>query len=105
MEKLTVANTRRSFLYALGTGAIAIPLSTLTRRGTGFADETPKLDLEDPTAKALEYVHESPDAEKLCVGCQLYTGEAGAEWGPCAIFPGKLVAAKGWCKSWVVKAG
>ena len=97
--------TRRSFLYALGTGVIAIPLSTLTREGSALAATAPKLELEDPTAKVLEYVHESPDATKLCVGCQLYTGAAGAEWGPCAIFPGKLVNAKGWCKSWVVKAG
>ncbi|MDH3761226.1 MAG: high-potential iron-sulfur protein [Gammaproteobacteria bacterium] len=97
--------TRRTFLYALGTGVIAIPLSTLTREGIASAADAPKLDLEDPTAKALEYVHESPDATKLCVGCQLYTGAAGDEWGPCAIFPGKLVNARGWCKSWVVKAG
>ena len=97
--------TRRSFLYALGTGVIAIPLSTLTREGSALAATAPKLELEDPTAKVLEYVHESPDATKLCVGCQLYTGAAGDEWGPCVIFPGKLVSAKGWCKSWVVKAG
>jgi hypothetical protein len=100
-----VNKTRRSFLYALGTGVIAIPLNTLTRQGSALAADAPKLDLEDPTAKALEYVHESPDTTKLCVGCQFYTGAAGAEWGPCAIFPGKLVSAKGWCKSWVVKAG
>ena len=97
--------TRRSFLYALGTGVIAIPLSTLTRQRSALAADAPKLDLEDSTAKALEYVHESPDATKLCAGCQLYTGAAGAEWGPCVIFPGKLVSAKGWCKSWLVKAG
>ena len=97
--------TRRSFLYALGTGVIAIPLSTLTREGSVSAADAPKLDPEDPTAKALEYVHVSADATQLCVGCQLYTGAAGDEWGPCAIFPGKLVNAKGWCKSWIVKSG
>jgi len=100
-----VNRTRRSFLYALGTGVIAIPLSTLTRQRSALAADAPKLDLEDSTAKALEYVHESPDATKLCAGCQLYTGAAGAGWGPCVIFPGKLVSAKGWCKSWLVKAG
>ena len=96
---------RRTFLCVLGTGAISIPLSALTGQGIAFAAETPKVELEDPTAKALAYVHESPDATKLCVGCQLYTGAADSEWGPCAIFPGKLVNAKGWCKSWIVKAG
>ncbi len=99
-----MTRTRRSFLCTLGTGAIAISLSTLTRQGIALAAETPQLGLEDPTAKALEYVHESPDAAQLCSGCQLYTGSADAEWGPCAIFPGKLVSARGWCKSWIAKA-
>ena len=97
--------TRRSFLYALCTGIITIPLSTLTRQGTALAADAPKLDLKDPTAKALEYVHESPDTTKLCVGCQLYTGAADTDWGPCAIFPGKLVNTRGWCKSWIAKTG
>ena len=97
--------TRRSFLCALGTGVIAIPLGTLTSQGIALAAETPKLDPEDPAAKALEYVHESPDAAKRCDGCQFYTGATNAEWGPCAIFSGKLVSAKGLCKSWYAKAG
>ncbi len=100
-----MTKSRRLFLCSLGTGVVAISLSTLTRQGIALAAETPKLGLEDPTAKALQYVHESPDAAQLCVGCQLYTGTADAEWGPCAIFPGKLVNAKGWCKSWIAKAG
>ena len=29
---------------------------------------------------------------------------AGDAWAPCAIFPGKQVAAKGWCAAWVKKA-
>ncbi len=95
MEVTELNKTRRSFLYALGTGIIAIPLSTLTREGSALAATAPKLELEDPTAKVLEYVHESPDATKLCVGCQLYTGAAGDEWGPCARFPGKVVSGKG----------
>jgi hypothetical protein len=34
-----------------------------------------------------------------------YTGKAGAASGPCNIFPGKDVAAAGWCKVWVLKPG
>jgi len=30
-------------------------------------------------------------------------GEDGAEWRPCAIFPGKVVAAKGYCSAWLKK--
>ena len=29
----------------------------------------------------------------------------GAEWRPCSLFPGKSVAADGWCSAWVKKAG
>ena len=72
--------------------------------GNLLAADLPKLSLDNPTAKALQYVHESPDAAKLCSGCQLYTGSADAEWGPCAIFPGTVVAAGGWCVSWSAKA-
>ena len=39
---------------------------------------------------------------------QLYgvwrVGKAGAVEGPCPLFPGKSVAANGWCASWVKKA-
>lgn len=97
-----MTRSRRSFLYALGTGVIALPLSTLTRDAAVLAAE--QLSLDDPTAKALQYVHDSPDPAKLCSGCQLYTGGADGKWGPCAIFPGKVVSADGWCVSWTAKA-
>ena len=42
-------------------------------------------------------------ATQFCDNCQLYQG--GDEWGPCSIFPGKAVAAKGWCNAWVPKQG
>jgi hypothetical protein len=104
VKKSIMTKSRRSFLCAMGAGAVALPLSTLTRDAALLAAEPPKLSLDNPTAKALQYVHESPDAAKLCSGCQLYTGSADAEWGPCAIFPGTVVAAGGWCVSWSAKA-
>jgi hypothetical protein len=70
----------------------------MTRQGIASAAE--KLDPEDPTAKALGYVHESPNAAKRCAECQLYKGSVTAKWGRCAIFSGKLVNARGWCQSW-----
>ena len=33
-----------------------------------------------------------------------FSGKAGAADGPCSIFGGKLVNAKGWCTAWVKKA-
>jgi hypothetical protein len=95
-----VLKTRRLFLCALGTGVVALPMSTMTYQGIALAAETPKLDSEDPAAKALGYVRESPNAAKRCAGCQLYKGSGTAKWGRCAIFSGKLVSARGWCQSW-----
>ena len=96
--------TRRKMLQVTAAAAAMVPLGLLTTRKT-FAADLPPVDPKDPQAKALEYVHASPKPEQLCSNCQLYTGEQGAEWGPCAIFPGKGVNANGWCKSWVKKAG
>ena len=58
---------------------------------------------DDPTAKALAYTEHSTEADKHCGNCNLYQGGTAAS-GPCPIFPGKEVAATGWCKSWVKKA-
>ncbi len=49
--------------------------------------------------------HASPNPEQRCKNGQLYSGEDGADWGPCNIFPGEVVNAEGWCKSWVKKTG
>ncbi len=104
-EEITNVNkTRRSFVSALGAGVFVVPLSHLILSRPVFAADTPKLSPDDPTAKSLEYTHESPDSVKRCAKCQFYTGAADAEWGPCVIFPGKLVNAEGLCKSWYQKA-
>ena len=96
--------SRRRFLVS-GASVVALsPALLLTGRSVTAAD-TPRLDPNDPQAKALSYVHESPKADSICGNCQLFTGAADAAWGPCAIFPGKQVAGGGWCSAWVKKAG
>lgn len=75
----------------------------------------PRLEESDPTARALAYVHDARkvDAKKfpmykpgqLCSNCQLIQGKAGEAWRPCSLFPRKLVAANGWCRSWIRKPG
>jgi hypothetical protein len=41
--------------------------------------------------------------EQRCDNCLHYTGKAGEETGPCAIFQNKLVTSHGWCAAYVVK--
>lgn len=74
----------------------------------------PMLDEADAAAVALGYVADSARVDKvrfpnhaatqLCANCTLYQGAAGAEAGPCPLFAGKQVSAKGWCASYVKKA-
>lgn len=92
--------SRRKFLTT-GVALSLVPAAMLTTN-RAFA-QSGQLDPENPQAKALQYVHESPVAGQNCANCQLYTGDASAEWGPCAIFPGQNVASAGWCKAWVAK--
>jgi hypothetical protein len=96
---------RRRFLTLLaacGTAAIALP---------ALADVVP-LPETDPTAQALGYKADSNqvDAAKFpkhtpqqqCANCNFFQG-AGAT-GPCQLFPGKSVTAKGWCSAYAAKA-
>ena len=96
--------TRREMLQVTAGATAIVPLGMLGGR-VAVAEELPQLDPSDPTAQALEYVHESTTPEQWCKNCQLYGGKEGSEWGPCQLFPGKGVSASGWCKSWVLKTG
>jgi hypothetical protein len=72
------------------------------------------VDEKDPQAVALGYVADGSkvdkakytkyDSSQQCANCQLYQGAAGAEAGGCTLFPGKQVAAKGWCSGYTKKA-
>ncbi len=92
--------TRRRFVVAFVSGALIVPLSGLLLPRQARAADMPKLSPDDPAAKTLMYTHESPDGNKHCSGCQFYSGAADADWGPCAIFPEKVVSARGLCNSW-----
>jgi hypothetical protein len=96
--------TRRKVLGLSAAALIVGPALALTNR-LAVAADMPRVDPNDPQAKGLSYVHESPKADATCANCQLYTGDPAAEWGPCQIFPGKQVASGGWCSAWVKKAG
>ena len=78
------------------------------------ADDLPHLSPDDPMAAAMKYTHDAstvdpatrnnPAADQNCANCALIQGSDGDEWRPCQIFPGKAVAANGWCSVWAPKA-
>lgn len=101
--------SRRKFLKIGAAGVVAAPFANLIVNGVAQAADLPHLDEADPMAVGLKYkadaaASERPDDGATCANCQLYTDPAAAEWGPCAIFAGKAVAAGGWCSSWVARA-
>lgn len=91
---------RRDFLKLSGTSIIGLTLGGVALKT--HAQE--KLAIDDPTAVALKYVHDSKVDGANCANCMYIQGEAGAQWRPCAIFPGKVVNAKGWCSAWLKKS-
>jgi len=74
------------------------------------AQDMPKVEESDSMAQAMKYTHDAttvdaasranPAADQTCANCALVQGEDGQEWRPCQIFPGKVVAAAGWCSVW-----
>ncbi|MEO6927465.1 MAG: high-potential iron-sulfur protein [Rhodanobacter sp.] len=96
--------SRRRFLkVAAGTTAAAMILGGLPRMAR--AADLPPLPATDPTAKALDYVEDNTKSANAkhkagddCTNCQFYSGGATGR-GPCQLFPGHSVNAKGWCVS------
>lgn len=112
-------NRRSFFKYALmAIGSTA--LSFFFRGKSTLADtktSLPPLKESDPTAMALGYYTNAnkvdlkkwpkkagPDgAIQKCSNCMFYL-EPKKKLGKCQIFPNNLVAAGGWCNSWIKKA-
>ena len=99
--------SRRRFLRNTLVGAAAIPAATMGFNRHALAQDN-RLTEDDPTAQALGYKHDAAEASgnplfkegSNCANCALYT-DTGGEWGPCAAFGGREVAAAGWCSAWV----
>lgn len=128
IPNVTTHAQRRSFINLGLKGIAVVPFGAtvwLTSAGEAQAKGAASVSIQparlpetDPQAKTLGYKADASmvDAtifkrknEQVCANCQLYSGSAGSETGPCAIFSYRLhpklnqpyeVSAKGWCKSW-----
>lgn len=103
-DRLLPLITRRKFVQSAAATALATAgFSGLPAR----ADDLTKVDEQSPMAKALNYVHDAQTvdaakrfSDRYCSNCALYAGRADDEWAACGIFPGKVVAGRGWCSAW-----
>ncbi len=100
--------SRRAFLTITAVGLAGVGVGSV-----GSANAQAMVVETDPQPAALGYKANTEQvdqkkfpkhtAEQKCLNCQLYQSKA-ADNGACAIFPGKLVAAAGWCSAYVKKA-
>ena len=107
--------SRRQFIFTCGASGVAALGAKAMLGSVALAADMPPVEVSNPTAMALGYVTDATatdtakfpryEAGQECANCQLYTGAADSDSGGCPLFAGKSVAARGWCNSWVKKAG
>ncbi len=100
--------TRRTFCKLTVGTVVAAPIVNSTIASAG--GHLPKIEESDPQAMALGYLHDATAVDgskhanyadgQVCSNCVLYQGKEGDDWGPCGVFPGKEVAAGGWCTAY-----
>lgn len=95
---------RRRLLGRLLAAASVTAIAALRSRRAQAAD-LPLLDPASAAARKLGYVSDASRAKSApkgssCSSCGLYQGASGSQRGPCPLFPGRAVAAGGWCSSW-----
>ena len=106
-EKKCSEFSRREF-FAAATG---VTIAGLVGKSAAAAD-LPALQETDSIAVSMGYKTDTAkvDAKKYpthkpaqnCANCRFYQAE-GKPNGPCQIFAGKSVEAKGWCQVWAAK--
>ncbi|MEO5813395.1 MAG: high-potential iron-sulfur protein [Rhodanobacter sp.] len=109
MSNETDNESRRRFLkVAAGTTVAAVVMGGLPQFAR--AADLPALSESDASAKALSYVENNTKSTNAkhkagndCANCQFYSGGPTGR-GPCQLFPGKSVNAKGWCAGHAPKA-
>jgi DMSO/TMAO reductase YedYZ molybdopterin-dependent catalytic subunit len=101
---------------AEATPAEATPAEPAPADAAPSADYSswPRVDEAEPVALALSYKHDASKidpakqprhkAGQVCRNCVQWKGTDTDEWGPCGIFPKKLVNANGWCTTYAAKA-
>jgi hypothetical protein len=107
-------SNRRTFLKNLTNMAVVSAAAVSAGIPMVARADMPKVDENDPQAKAMGYVADTNKADKTkfpkhtvaqkCDNCQLFQGKAGDAQGPCLLFSGKSVAGSGWCSAYTKKA-
>jgi hypothetical protein len=100
--------SRRRFVLSTG-GAIGVAALAGVLSRTAQAADLPHLSVTDPTASSFSYTEDGASSKNPkhtagaeCSNCDFYQARGtSAPYGPCMIFQGKAVNAKGWCTNYV----
>ena len=104
---------RRDFLKNGSIAFVSLAMLTRAAQAPAQAKPLPQLAENDPQAVALGYRHDAAKVDRKkfanfkpgtdCDDCLQYEGGKKDAWGPCKLFPGKSVNAKGWCAAFQPK--
>lgn len=104
----------RRHMLALTASAVGAGLLTAIIPRCARGEELPHLAENDPTAAALGYrevatkvdvvKYPAYKAGQSCTTCRFFGATDKTAWATCQLFPGKNVAAKGWCSGYNAKA-
>lgn len=107
---MTSSHNRREALKRMGMIAATLAVS---RFNLAAAAELTHLSSTNPAAVSLGYVEDTTTADQQkfpkhqttqrCAACKQYQGSAGAQYGPCTLYPGNAVNANGWCSGYVAR--
>lgn len=97
--------SRRRFVKFGLAGLAGLQMTAFGQRAAAAA--LPKVEEGVGAARMLAYVHDASaidvakrgGSNRTCATCVFYT-EGSDGWGPCTLFPGESVSARGWCKRW-----
>jgi len=105
----SISPSRRRFVVGTG-GAISVAALASVLSRTAQAADLPHLPTNDPAAASFHYTEDSTKVDdpkfvkgSECLNCDFYQARntPSAAYGPCMIFQGKAVNARGWCTNYV----
>lgn len=101
--------SRRRFVATVSSLICGVSVITLLPCNAD-ADEPARLSPKDPVAQALNYTEDASTTTaathapgSACANCNFFQGGTAA-FGPCQLFQGKTVSAKGWCAGYLKKS-
>jgi hypothetical protein len=113
MRHAAVRMKRRSLLKLAPLAAASLAMAIGSRNVPAQAAQ-PRVEENETKARDLGYKHDviavdqtkfpKYQAGTMCSNCQFFKGAPDEPWGPCQVFSGRQVSAKGWCISYWRKA-